>query len=192
MTVDFGWPLWGFTAIALAVVAACALLFVLVHEQFPRGVLGTLLLEGVVIAAVAPAVMASSKPSTPAMSASPLTRTEFAQRADANCRALAQHLASLGNPKTLPGITRKLDVVIPAFSMALRAQGALRPPAGEEDLATQWMRGMARYGNELTSLRAAANSGDGAAVAKANQRVGAVGGQDGRLSKQLGLSYCFQ
>jgi hypothetical protein len=187
MTIDFGWPWWAFTAIAVGVAAASAVLFVLVHERFPRGVLATLLLEGIVIAAVAPAVMTNSNASTSAMSAN-----QFAQQADANCRALAQQLSSLGNPKTLPGIARKLDVVIPAVSMALRAQAALQPPAGKEGLTKQWMQGMTRYRNQLTSLRTAAKSGNGDAVTAANQRVGVIGGEDGRLSKRLGLGYCFQ
>ena len=187
MTVDFGWPWWAFTAIALGVAAASALLFVRVRQWFARGVLATLLVEGIVIAAVAPAVMSNSNASTPAMSAD-----RFAQEADSNCRALAQQLASLGNPRTLPGIARKLDVAVPAFTMALRAQAALPKPSGKEALTAQWMQGMTRYRDQLATVRAAAKSGDAASVAAANKRLGAIGGEDARLSKQLGLGYCFQ
>lgn len=184
MTVDFGWPWWAFTAIAVGVAAVSALLFLNVRERFPRGVFATLLAEGVVIAALAPAMMSASP--------SVMTAGDFARQADANCRALDGQLAPLGNPKTLPGIARKLDVVVPAVSMALRAQAALRPPVGEQRVASQWMKEMTRYRDGLSSMRADAHAGDGAALAKANKRVGLLGGANARLSKQLGLSYCFQ
>lgn len=117
MSVDFVWPWWVFTVIAVCVAAASVLLFTRVRQWFARGIFVTLFVEAVVIAAVAPAVMSS----TGSMSA--MSPAQFAQQADANCRALTQRIAPLGNPTTLPGITRKLDVVVPAFSMAPAGAG---------------------------------------------------------------------
>lgn len=60
MAVDFGWPWWAFTTIALGVGAASLLLLVRVGSHFARGVLATLILESLVIAALAPALMLRS------------------------------------------------------------------------------------------------------------------------------------
>jgi len=194
MALDIGLPWWAITAIALGVATSSAVGFVLFRARFLRGILATLVLEGVVIAAVAPVVMGTSNGSMSAMSPGqqPLTSAEFAQRADANCRALNRRLAPLGNPKTLPGIARKLDVALPEFSAALRKQGSLRPPVAEQARASQWMAAMTRYSHDLEGIRAAAMSGNAASVAKANQRLGKVGAEAGTLSKELGQTYCFQ
>jgi hypothetical protein len=193
MALEIGLPWWGITAIALGVAASSAVGFVLFRARFLRGILATLVLEGVVIAAVAPVVMGSSNGSVSSMSAGErLTTAEFAQQADANCRALARRLAPLGNPKTLPGIAHMLDVALPEFSVALRKQGSLRPPVAEQGTAGQWMTAMTRYGKSLERVRTAAMSGDAAAVAKANERADAIAADAGRVSRQLGLTYCFQ
>lgn len=60
MAVDFGWPWWAFTTIAVCVGAASLLLLVRVGSHFARGVLALLLLESVVIATLAPALMLRS------------------------------------------------------------------------------------------------------------------------------------
>jgi hypothetical protein len=60
MAVDLGWPWWAFTTIAVCVGAASLLLFLRIGSRFARGVLATLLLESVVIAALAPALMLRS------------------------------------------------------------------------------------------------------------------------------------
>lgn len=60
MAVDFGWPWWAFTTIAVCVGAASLVLLVRIGSRFARGVLATLLLESIVIAALAPALMLRS------------------------------------------------------------------------------------------------------------------------------------
>jgi hypothetical protein len=62
MAVDFGWPWWAFTTIALVVAAASLLLLRLVSSRLAHGVLLTLLVEAVTISALAPAVMIRSHP----------------------------------------------------------------------------------------------------------------------------------
>ncbi len=60
MAVDLGWPWWAFMTIAVCVGGASLLLLVRVASRFARGVLATLLLESVVVAALAPALMLRS------------------------------------------------------------------------------------------------------------------------------------
>ncbi len=62
MAVDFGWPWWAFTTIALLVAAASLLLLLLLNSRLAHGILLTLLVEAVAIAALAPAVMVRTHP----------------------------------------------------------------------------------------------------------------------------------
>jgi hypothetical protein len=73
MAVDFGWPWWAFTTIAVVVGAASLLLLRLVRSPLAHGILLTLLVEAVVIAALAPAVMTSAPRMHPAGSMKPAT-----------------------------------------------------------------------------------------------------------------------
>jgi hypothetical protein len=119
----------------------------------------------------------------------------FATNADANCAALNNLIAPLGNPTTLPGIAHKLSIAVPAFTMALRAQAELvtfNTPAAVATLAPKWMAAMASYLHEMATIRAAAVAGRGDAATKANPRLTAIGAQAAALSKQLGLHVCFQ
>ena len=57
ITVDLGWPWWVTSVIAVAVAVAAGVAFFLTRHSLARGVLATLAVQGVVLAAVAPAVM---------------------------------------------------------------------------------------------------------------------------------------
>lgn len=57
ITVDLGWPWWVTSVIAVAVAVAAGVAFFLTRHPLARGVLATLAVQGVVLAAVAPAVM---------------------------------------------------------------------------------------------------------------------------------------
>jgi hypothetical protein len=119
----------------------------------------------------------------------------FVTAADANCAALGKLVAPLGNPTTLPAIAHKLSIVIPAFTMALRAQAELitfAMPPGEAALASRWMSAMTSYGRELATIRAAAAARHGGAATKANAKLTTIGGRAASLSKRLGLHVCFQ
>jgi hypothetical protein len=148
------------------------------------------------IASLSCAVAATVALATPSARSQHQTMSKaFTVAADANCAALGGLIAPLGNPTTLPGIAHKLAIVVPAFTMALRAQGELvtfAAPAGKETLVEQWMSAMSRYGQKLATIRAAAAAGKGAAVTKANAQLTTIGGQAAATSKQLGLHVCFQ
>jgi hypothetical protein len=60
MAVDFGWPWWAFTTIAVVVAAASLVLLRLVRWPLAQGILLTLLIEAVAIAALAPTLMADT------------------------------------------------------------------------------------------------------------------------------------
>jgi hypothetical protein len=153
-------------------------------------------LLAVTAAAMAFAVAAAVALATPAaVSQHQAMSKQFTVAADANCAALGKLIAPLGNPKTLPGVAHKLAIVVPAFTMALRAQAELvtfDAPAAKPALVQQWMSAMTRYDQKLAAIHAAAAAGRAAAVTKENAQLTTIGVQAASTSKQLGLHVCFQ
>jgi hypothetical protein len=193
VSVDLGWPWWVTTMIAAAVAVAAAVVFFVTHHPLARGILATLVVQGAVLAALAPAVMDDGDGnSTSAMNASAqLTKAEFARRADANCASLNEFAATLGNPTTLPGTANKLDLLTPAAWNAWRQQALLRPPLDQRPVAEQWMNAMRSYVSSLEGVRYAARRGDQEGAAAANTLVNRNAKEGGRLSSKLGMKVCF-
>jgi len=191
--VDLGWPWWVTTLIAAGVGLVAALAFVRIRRTTIRTVAALVLVEAIGIAVVAPFVMDSDDASSePAMASGNLSSTEFAQRADANCREVNEFAATLGNPKTPAGIERQMDRFLPEFWRGFVAQQDLQAPANQQGTATQWMHAMAAIGRDFELLRAAASRRDAKGIQRANSSVGAHATESARLSKELGMQVCFQ
>ena len=190
------WPWWITTAVALPLAAVALALFFFARRRNVRTALGVGAAVAVGLGVAAPFVMDSSGDSTSAMTAASderLTAKEFARRADANCRKLArQPAANFGKPAPTPRFATRLDAFLPFMWRALRAQGELRPPGAEQETAAKWMNAMTAFGRDFQAMRSAARSRAADAFGAATKRLGAHAGEAGRLSKQLGLSYCFQ
>lgn len=204
--VDLGWPWWVTSVIAIAIALGSLLAFAFTHAPAMRGVLATLAVEGVVLAAVAPAVMSQSQaspaPMRPTQQAgmagnamtapsTTLTRSEFARQADANCARLGRFAASLGSPKTPAETARMLGHLSPVFWEAWLAQGTLVPPDGQRSTAKQWMRAMQAYGSALEGTREAASRGDKQGLAAADATSAQAARRSALLSSELGLKVCF-
>jgi hypothetical protein len=193
ISVDLGWPWWVTTTIAAAVAVAAGVGFFVTRSPLARGVLAVLAVEGVVLAAIAPAVMNDNGGSTSAMHAgAQLTKMEYAHQTDANCAHFGKFAATLGNPKTLPGTAKMLDRLMPAFWNAWLRQGLLQPPPEERSLAGQWMNAMKSYGSSLESVRADASRGDKEGVNAANALANRRAQEAATLSSQLGMNVCFR
>jgi hypothetical protein len=121
-----------------------------------------------------------------------LTRAEYARQADANCTRVGNYWASLGNPKTLPGTVKMLDLVMPVFLNGLVNQGMLVPPTAERAVAARWMDAMASHLGSLESVRAAASLGDQDGVDAANALGDRYVKESAKLSSQLGMKVCYQ
>lgn len=190
--VDLGWPWWVTTTIAVAVAAAAVVALFVTRHPVARGVLATLAVQGVVLAAVAPAVMDNGDGAMSAMQPSAqLTEAEYARRADANCVSLNKFAATLGNPTTLPATANMLDRLLPALWNAWMQQGLLRPPPEERQVARQWMSTMRSYASSLEGVRYAARRGDKQGLNAANALVNRHAQESARLSSQLGMKVCF-
>jgi hypothetical protein len=191
--VDLGWPWWVTTLIAAGVALVAAWAFVRTRRTTIRAVAALILLEAIGIGVVAPFVMEDSDDASGSpMAMSSGNGTEFAMKADANCREFGEFAATLGNPKTPAGIERQMDRFLPAFGQAIVAQGELEAPSDGRVEARQWMRAMAAVGQDYESLRAAASRRVPKAMERANERAETHAMESARLSKQLGMRVCFQ
>lgn len=192
--VDLGWPWWVTTLIAAGVALLAAWAFARTRRTTIRAVAAIVLLEAIAIAVIAPFVMEDSDDANggPAMSAGSFSRTEFAQRADANCAELNTFIGTLGNPKTPAGIERQMDRLLPEFWQAIVTQGELQAPPDQQATAGQWMQSMTAFGRDYEALRAAASRRDTRAMQRANASAGAHANESARLSKELGMRVCFQ
>ncbi len=158
-----------------------------------RAVSAVILLEAMAIAVAAPFVMDSDSESTAGvMSSTGLSSSEYARKADANCRMFGEFAATLGNPKTHAGIERRVDRLMPEFWQSYVAQQALVPPPEQNAKAQQWMHAMAEFGRDQELIRAAAALRDAKGLERANARANADAAESARLSKELGMRVCFQ
>jgi hypothetical protein len=188
VTIDLGWPWWASTALAGGIAACCVLGLFFVRQAGVQGALATLAVLGAAFAIAAPFVMDDESMSAAGPA---LTRDEYAQRADANCRRFGQFAATLGNPKTLPGVARQLDRLMPGFWRSYGQQGILVPPSDESGSAMAWMHAMALVGRDFEAVHTAAKRNDAASVKAANARVNAHAGKAAEVSTKLGMKVCF-
>jgi hypothetical protein len=201
--VDLGWPWWVTTAIAIGVVAAAAVVFVLRREPAVRAVAAVLAIQGVAIAVIAPFVMEENGGATAStmtagratmMGGTPLSHAEFVRRADINCAALNRFIGSLGKwPETnsLPATARFLDRLSPSMRDALRNQAALRAPPAEQATASAWMHSMSALGHAMETVRYSAKARDLEGVRAGYRAWDSTAARSTVLSKRLGLKVCF-
>jgi hypothetical protein len=188
--VDLGWPWWATTLVAAVIAGAAALAFVFVRRPLARGVLAVLVVEGILVAALAPVVMDESSMTVSGVER--LSKDEYSRRADDICKRLYGFVGTLGNPSTLPGVARQLDALMPALWQAYGEQGLLVPPRSRQGDAMTWMNTMARYSSALESVHAAAKRGDGPAMKTAGARVAVFQQAAQRVATELGMRVCFQ
>ena len=173
------------TTIAAAVAVAASVGLFVTRYPLARGVLATLAVQGVVLAAVAPAVMDNG--------GMQLTKGEFARQADANCAGLNKFATTLGPyPTALPAQAKWLERFLPTGWDAIVQQGMLVAPPQEQAVARQWMKAMTSSMSSNEALRAAASLGDKEGVKAANALGSRYSKESATLSSRLGLKVCFQ
>lgn len=187
VTFDLGLPWWVVTAIAAGVVLISAAVAFRASAPFLRGVAATLAVQGVAIAILAPLLMSDMDSLEGA-----LTKEEYAARADAQCEEFGERSGNLGAAEELPQLAAEMEQLVPMFWESYGFMGTLVPPAEEMDTAMAWMNQMAFAGEEFEAMRDGAKAGDEGAVAAANERFEVVAAQTTELSKELGMTVCWQ
>lgn len=185
--VDVGLPWWVVTAIAVGVVLISAAVALRASARFVRGVATTLAVQGVAIAILAPLLMSDRGSLEGA-----LTREEYAARADAQCEEFGERSENLGLAEELPQLAVEMEQLVPMFWESYGYMGTLVPPDEEMGTAMAWMNRMAMAGEEFEAMRDGARAGDDTAVGAANERFEVVAAETTELSKELGMTACWQ
>jgi hypothetical protein len=123
-------------------------------------------------------------------SGKPLTKDEYASKADAICGKYNQQINSFANPKNLSDLAKVADKTLPVLDNAIRDIGKLEPPASEKALSDQWLAQVRNLKGDLQEIRDKAKAGsmDGvrAVVPKATEH----NAKSNALASQLGMSVC--
>ena len=123
-------------------------------------------------------------------SGKPLTKEEYAAKADAICGKYNQQTKSFANPKTLSDLVKVSDQTLPILDHAIRDLGKLHPPASEKALSDQWLTQVRNLKDDLEEIRDQAKTGDIKAVQAVVPKAQDHNSRSNQLATQLGMSVC--
>ncbi len=140
-------------------------------------------------ALIAPAVV-FVLPGCGGASGKPLTKGEYATKADAICGKYNQQTKSLAAPRNLSDLVKAVDKTTPILDHAIKDLGKLHPPASEKALSDQWLAQVRNLKSDLQEIRDKAKSGDLPAVQAVLPKAQDHNSRSNQLATQLGMSVC--
>jgi hypothetical protein len=123
-------------------------------------------------------------------SGKPLTKEEYASKADAICGKYNQQIESLANPKNLSELAKVADKTLPVLDHAIRDISKLEPPASEKALSDQWLTQVRNLKDDLQEIRDKAKVGDMQGVQAVVPKASDHNSKSNALASQLGMSVC--
>jgi hypothetical protein len=123
-------------------------------------------------------------------SGKPLTKEEYASKADAICGKYNEQIKSFANPKNLSDLAKVADKTLPILDHAITDLRKLRPPASEKALADQWLTQVKGLKGDLQEIRDKAKKGDIQAVQAVVPKATDHNAKSNQLAGQLGMSLC--
>jgi hypothetical protein len=122
----------------------------------------------------------------------PLTRNQFAAKADAICGKYTQQTKALANPTNLPDLADVADKTLPILDHAISDLRKLKAPADEQSTVDQWLAQVANLRSDLQEIRDKAKTGDVQGVQAVVPRATQDNKQSNQLATQLGMHVCNQ
>jgi hypothetical protein len=123
-------------------------------------------------------------------SSKPLTKEEYASKADAICGKYSDQTKALATPKSLADLATVADKTLPILDHAIKDLNKLQPPTSEKALADQWIAKVTNLKDDLQQIRDKAKAGDVAGVQAVVPRATDDNSQSNQLATQLGMSVC--
>ena len=123
-------------------------------------------------------------------SGKPLTKEEYASKADAICGKYNEQTNALANPKNLSDLAKVADKTLPILDHAIRDIDKLEPPASEKALSDQWLTQVRGLKNDLQEIRDKAKAGDIQGVQAVVPKATEHNSKSNALATQLGMSVC--
>jgi hypothetical protein len=123
-------------------------------------------------------------------SGKPLTKEEYASKADAVCGKYNEQIKSFANPKNLSDLAKVADKTLPILDQAIADLTKLQPPASEKALADQWLTQVRGLKSDLQEIRDKAKTGDIQGVQAVVPKATDHNAKSNQLASQLGMSVC--
>ena len=120
----------------------------------------------------------------------PLTREQYAAKADAICGKYKQRTDALARPANLSDLGKVADQVIPILEGARSDLSKLKPPADEKTTANAWLDQFDVIIGDVEKIRDKASDNDAAAVQALAEPALQHNQQANKLARQLGMTVC--
>jgi hypothetical protein len=122
----------------------------------------------------------------------PLTREQYAAKADAICGKYKQQTDALARPASLADLGKVADQVLPILDNARSDLRKLKPPAGEQATANAWLDQFDVIIGDVEKIRDSANDNDTDAVQKLARPALQHDQHANELARQLGMTVCSE
>lgn len=120
----------------------------------------------------------------------PLTKEQYASKADAICGKYNQQVNALANPKSLSDLADVADKTLPILDNAISDLKKLTPPASEKATSDQWLEQVQNLKNDLQEIRDKARNNDTAGVQAVVPKAQDHNSKSNALATELGMSVC--
>ena len=120
----------------------------------------------------------------------PLTKAEYASKADAICGKYNDQITSFANPKDLSDLASVADKTLSVLDQAINDLDKLVPPASEKALSDQWLTQVRNLKDDLQEIRDKAKANDMEGVRDVVPKATDHNSKANALATQLGMSVC--
>lgn len=120
----------------------------------------------------------------------PLTKAEYASKADAICGKYNDQITSFANPKNLSDLASVADKTLSVLDQAINDLDKLVPPASEKALSDQWLTQVRNLKDDLQEIRDKAKANDMEGVRDVVPKATDHNSKANALATQLGMSVC--
>ena len=123
-------------------------------------------------------------------STKPLSKEEYASRADAVCSKYNKQVKALKNPSNLSELADVADRTLPLLDSAISELKKLKPPTDEQSISAQWLVQVQGLKNDLQEIRDRANAKDIQAVQQVVPKAEQHNSRSNELATELGMTVC--
>jgi hypothetical protein len=120
----------------------------------------------------------------------PLTKEDYASKADAICGKYNQQTKGLPNPKNLSDLANVADQTLAILGRSISDLDKLEPPASEKALSDQWLTQVKNLRDDLQKISDQAKAGDKQGMLAVVPKAQDDNAKSNQLATQLGMSVC--
>jgi len=120
----------------------------------------------------------------------PLTKAQYAAKADAICAKGSERQKALGNPTSVAELGRVADRTLSILDDAISDLNKLKPPASEQTKADQWLAQVRQLRDDLEQIRDKAKAQDLKALQQIATTSQQHNAQANQLATDLGMTVC--